>query len=434
MSTTSARIASSAVNRGLESAGPVTAKERIVSLDVLRGVALLGILPMNIQAFSMISAAYGNPTAYGDLHGANYWVWYFCHLLADEKFMTIFSMLFGAGIFLMTSHVEAAGKKPAPLHYRRMGWLILFGLLHSYLLWWGDILVNYGLCGMLAYCYRKKSPKKLIVYGLLFIAVSSVLFFYMARSLPRMPARQSEAFREQLWQPTPTMQAHELAAYRSGWLGEMRQRAQDSLVLEINGFLALSFWRVEGLMLIGIALFKLGVFSARQPARLYWTFIAMALFIGLPVIAYGVHREIVSGWDFRYSFFLVEQYNYWASILVALGWVGAAMLVCQSANLKRFTKPLSAVGRMAFSNYILDTVVCTTIFYGFGFGLFGKVSRTAQIQIVVTVWIVQLILSTLWLRYFQFGPLEWLWRSLTYWKKQPFRRAELASGAIPSSA
>lgn len=119
---------------------PLAEKERIVSIDALRGFALLGILPMNIQYFSMISAAYQNPTAYGDLRGANYWVWLLSHVLADEKFMTIFSMLFGAGILLMTSRIEATGKPSAILHYRRMGWLILFGLAHAYLLWSGDIL------------------------------------------------------------------------------------------------------------------------------------------------------------------------------------------------------------------------------------------------------------------------------------------------------
>jgi uncharacterized protein len=149
---------------------PVTEKERIVSIDVLRGFALLGILPMNIQYFSMISAAYENPTAYGDLKGANYWVWLLCHVLADQKFMTIFSMLFGAGILLMTSRIEATGKPSAALHYRRMGWLILFGLAHAYLLWSGDILVAYGMCGLLVYLFRKLRPRTLLVLALLTIA------------------------------------------------------------------------------------------------------------------------------------------------------------------------------------------------------------------------------------------------------------------------
>lgn len=433
MSTASAGIATAAINPTSESAGPVTAKERIVSLDLLRGVALLGILPMNIQAFSMIGAAYMNPTTYGDFHGANYWVWYVCHLLADEKFMTIFSMLFGAGIFLMTSHVEAAGRKPAGLHYRRMGWLILFGLLHSYLLWWGDILVCYGLCGMLAYCFRKMAPRKLIVYGLILIAVATILFAWMAWSLPQMSAAKREAYRQGIWQPTPEMEAHELAAYRSGWLGEMGQRVNDSLINEVSGFIALAFWRVEGCMLIGMALFKLGVFSAQRAAKTYWAFIAAAVLIGFPVIIYGVHHDIATGWEFRQAFFIGTQYNYWASMLVSLGWVGAAMLAFQSQTLRGFTKPIAAVGRMAFSNYIFDTVVCTTIFYGFGFGMFGKISRVTQIEVVMAIWTAQLILSSIWMRYFQFGPLEWLWRSLTYWKPQPFRRVSQTGEAMATA-
>ncbi len=217
------------------------------------------------------------------------------------------------------------------------------------------------------------------------------------------------------------MTANEVAAYRSGWLGEMRQRAHDAAVIEFSGFLFLAFWRVEGLMLIGMALFKLGYSAREHRPECIGDSSRAALFIGIPAIIYGVHRDIVTGWDMRYSFFLGNQYNYWASILVALGWVGAAMLVCQSP-LKRLTRPLAAVGRMAFSNYILDTILCTSIFYGFGLGLFGKVSRVQQIEIVFAIWIVQLVISPIWLKYFQFGPLEWLWRSLTYWRRQGFRK------------
>src|SRR5208283_4759732 len=173
-------------------------------------------------------------------------------------------------------------------------------------------------------------------------------------------------------------------------------------------------------MLVGMALFKLGVFSARRSAKLYWGFIVVALLVGIPIIAYGTHRDFTTGWNVRQSFFFNYQYNYWASILVSLGWVGAVMLVCQSP-LNRLTRPIAAVGRMAFTNYVLDTLICTSIFYGFGLGLFGRTSRTQQIGVVLAIWMVQLVVSPIWLRYFQFGPFEWLWRSLTYWKHQQFR-------------
>ena len=402
-------------------AEPLGIKQRIVSLDVLRGVALLGILPMNIQAFSMIGAAYVNPSAYGDLSGANYWVWFLSHLFTDQKFLTIFSMLFGAGVLLMTSHVEASGTPPAPVHHRRMGWLMLFGLLHGYLLWYGDVLLTYGLCGLLVFRFRHLPPRRLITIGLMFIAVAAVIFALSGLSMPYWPAHRVESFTHDMWRPTPQKIADELRAYRSGWLGEMPRRFSDNTVVQVQGFLFISFWRVEGSMLIGMALFKLGVLTAQRSRKLYWWLIAAAVFAGLPVIIYGAQRDFAAGWEMRQSLFFYYQYNYWGSILVALGWVGVVMLACQSALLKPLTKPFAAVGRMAFTNYVLDTLICTSIFYGFGFGLYGKVSRTQQIEIVFAISTFQLIVSSIWLRYFRFGPFEWLWRSLTYRKRQAFR-------------
>jgi uncharacterized protein len=405
-----------------ESPQPVAEKERIVSIDVLRGFALLGILPMNIQYFSMISAAYWNPTAYGDLRGANFWVWLLSHVFADEKFMTIFSMLFGAGILLMTSRVEAAGKPSAALHYRRMGWLILFGLAHAYLLWSGDILVAYGMCGLLVYLCRRFRPRTLLVMGVLAIAVASTsMTAYGLWSQHWSPA-QVQAAREQLWMPTPAIAAKEIAAYRGSWTAQMSFRVPDSLQMETIFFVAFTFWRVTGLMLVGMALFKLGVFSARRPSSFYWTLIAVGLLIGIPVTLYGTYRDFAAGWDFRYSFFYGMQFNYWASLLVSLSWVGTIMLASKAAVLIPLTRRLAAVGRMAFTNYIMHTAVCTTLFYGHGFGLIGKVSRVGQFAIVLVIWAVQLVASPIWLCYFLFGPLEWLWRSLTYLQWEPLRR------------
>jgi uncharacterized protein len=401
---------------------PVAEKERIVSIDVLRGFALLGILPMNIQYFSMISAAYWNPTAYGDLHGANFWVWLLSHVLADEKFMTIFSMLFGAGILLMTSRVEAAGKPSAALHYRRMGWLILFGLAHAYLLWSGDILVAYGLCGLLVYLCRRFRPRTLLVLGVLAIAVASASMTAYGLWSQHWPPAELQAAREQLWMPTLAMAAKEIAAYRGNWMAQMSFRVPDSLQMETTFFVAFIFWRVTGLMLIGMALFKLGVFSAKRPSSLYWTMIAVGLLIGIPVTLYGTYRDFASGWDFLYSFFYGMQFNYCASLLVSLGWVGTIMLAAKTPTLFPPTRRLAAVGRMAFTNYIMHTVVCTTIFYGHGAGLMGQVSRVWQLAIVLVIWAFELVVSPIWWRYFLFGPLEWLWRSLTYLQSEPLRR------------
>lgn len=160
--------------------------------------------------------------------------------------------------------------------------------------------------------------------------------------------------------------------------------------------------------------------------------IAVDLLVGIPATLYGTHRDFAAGWDFRNSFFYGLQFNYWASLLVSVGWVGAMMLASQAAPLLPLTRRLAAVGRMAFTNYILDTVLCTTIFYGHGLGLFGRVERVWQFAIVLVIWTVQLVVSPIWLRYFLFGPLEWLWRSLTYLQWEPFRR-DSPVGLIASS-
>ena len=401
---------------------PVGEKQRIVSIDVLRGFALLGILPMNIQYFSMVAAAYFNPTAYGNLNGANGWVWLFSHMLADEKFMAIFSMLFGAGILLMTSRVESAGRRSAPVHYRRMGWLTLFGLAHAYLLWSGDILFTYGLCGMVAFLCRKLRPGTLIAVGVLLLSIAPAILTAEGVWSRQWSTQQLEAATEQVWAPTPHLVAGEVAAYRGSWMTQMKYRAADSLQMQTVYFALFTFWRAAGLMLIGMALFKLDVFRAHLPAHVYWIMVFAAVCLGIPVILYGTYRDFAARWDFRYSFFYGMQINYWASLLVSLGWIGAVMLVCRSRQLAPVTRRLASIGRMAFTNYILQTVACTTIFYGHGLGLFGQVDRLHQFGIVLAIWVVQLVVSPIWMRYFLFGPLEWLWRSLTYWQREPFRR------------
>ena len=403
---------------------PVSETQRILSLDVLRGFALLGILTMNIGAFSMPSATYFDPTAYGELSGLNGWVWQVTHLLADLKFMAIFSMLFGAGIVLASQRAESRGHSPTGLHYRRMGWLVVFGLLHAHLLWWGDILYWYGMCGLVVFLFRKLSPKWLIVWGVLSIAVASGILLAAGATAEQWPPKALEQVTEEL-KPSAEAKAAEIAIYQGGWFEQMEKRTPHSFEMETNIFLFWAVWRVSGLMLLGMALFKLGVFSARRSRRFYLTLIAVAILVGIPVIGYGIRHNFANNWEAPYFFFHGLQFNYWASILVSLGWVGAVMLACQK-GLSRLTRPFAAVGRTAFSNYILQTVICTTIFYGHGFGLFGEVDRVGQAGIVLVIWAFQLAISPIWLRHFHFGPLEWLWRSLVYLRKQPFRRVSTA--------
>ncbi len=420
----------------------VAESERIGSIDVLRGVAVLGILVMNIQSFAMIDAAYSNPTAYGNLEGANFWVWQLCHIFADQKFMTIFSMLFGAGILLMASRGEERGVRPAKIHYRRMGALALFGVLHAYLFWHGDILFSYAICGMVAYLLRKLRPWLLLLLGFFTIAVASVIFlcfglFFTVIAPEILPDKEEERIREEMqrsWQPSPEQIGKENEALRGGWWSELKHRWPIALRMETKMLGMLVGWRAGGLMLVGMALFKLGVFSARRSHGFYVILVALALLIGVPLILLGDYFTWRVDWEAVYSVFFIGQFNYWASILVSLGWVGMVMLIYKNSRLCPSTRPFAAVGRMAFTNYLMHTLICTTIFYGHGFGYYGYVERVGQILIVFAIWLFQLIVSPIWLHYFRFGPAEYLWRVMTYWTLPPVWRASQAAALQAGAA
>ncbi|MCP4311226.1 MAG: DUF418 domain-containing protein [Bacteroidetes bacterium] len=390
-------------------------KERIVSLDLLRGVAIAGILIMNIQSFSMPSAAYINPTAYGNLEGLNRWAWIVSHILARGKFMNIFSMLFGAGVLLFTQSAERKGLNCTVLHYRRMGWLLIFGLMHGYLLWMGDILVSYSLCGMLLFLFRNKRPALLIRFALAFFLVPIVVDGLLAWSMPFWP-REAVLSTLESWRPVAETVQHHLDVYRGGWLEQMEVRIPATIFMQTGLFFMGSFWQVMALMLLGMALHKWNIFTSGRPRAYYIRMAFIGLSSGYLLSGAGVWINFLKGWTMEYSMFLGGQFNYVGSVSVALGYTGLIMLISDSGRMKRFINGFSAVGRTAFSNYILQTLVCTTIFYGHGWGLFGSVERKYLLLMVLGLWIVQLLLSTLWLRRFRLGPLEWLWRSLTYKK------------------
>ncbi len=397
---------------------PVAPKKRIVALDFLRGFALLGILIMNIQT-AMPDAAYFNPTAYGDLTGLNLGVWLSSHIMADSKFMAIFSMLYGAGVVLITSKVEAKGESAAGLHYKRTFWLLVIGLIHAYFIWHGDILVTYALVAFVIYFFRNLSPRWLIIWGVVALSMSTILMVFTAVSMPFMPAETIADFQAD-WQPTSDQIAAEVAAYQGGWLSQMAYRASSAFELQTVGFIFFGLWRAGGLMLIGMALFKLGVLTAQRSQAFYLKLLLVGFGLGYPLIIWGVFNNFANGWTVEYSRFIGSQFNYWGSVGVSLGYVALIMLIAQSGRFERAIKPFAAVGRTALSNYLLQSILFTFILYGHGLGLFGQIERTGQLLLVLAIWAFQLAISPIWLRYYRFGPAE-LWRSLTYGRLQPMR-------------
>jgi uncharacterized protein len=427
---------------------PVAEAERLFAVDALRGFALLGILAMNIIAFAWPFVVYSNPRRGAGFEGIDRALWYLNHLVFEGKMMTIFSMLFGAGLVLMDQRAVARGASVRGVYYRRVLWLLAIGLIHAYLIWNGDILVLYAECGLFLYLFRNRSPKTLIILGVsaLLLIVPVLMGFnagidYMKATSARVEAQQKAGETpsrfdkrvhdiwtggfEQAFHPTREQEDKdwdkEMSAYRGGYLGIVKHRAKGVLIGQIMELIFGVIFFAGGRMLLGMGLMKLGVFSASRSRRFYTTMAALGYGIGLPLLIFDARQLIQHQFSFEYGLHGGMLYNAFGSIIVALGHVGVFMLIIQSGAIEWLTRRLAAVGRMALTNYLMHSIVCTTLFYGYGFGRFGRINRTGLYAIVLAIWTFQLIVSPIWLKYFRFGPAEWLWRSLTYWRLQPMR-------------
>jgi uncharacterized protein len=397
---------------------PVSLKERIGSLDVLRGFAVLGILLMNSVCFSMVLAAYENPSVYDDLTGGGWWTWLTLHLFTDQKFMTIFSVLFGAGVCIFMERAEAKAHDAWQLQLSRMGWLLFIGLVHAYLIWYGDILVSYAVAGVVIAFVRKWKPRTLLLLGLFStIGITLCINFLFGLMFSYWPPELLEEMRSSS-DLTSQQNVSEIAAYTGSWFDQLSHRVPMSLMMHLFFVPMFIFWRAVGLMLIGMALYRWGILSAKQSVKFYVTMVIVGLLVGLPLIGVGVWQKSINGWD-PLMHFIDGNWNIVGAVFVAGAWIGLVMLVCKNQWFPFARKALAAVGRMALTNYIGQSLICTYLFYGHGLGWFGQVGRVQLLGIVAAIWIFQIIFSLVWLRFFRFGPLEWAWRSATYMKLQP---------------
>lgn len=403
---------------------PVSGAERIVALDLLRGVAILGILVMNVQSFAMPFAAYSNLGAWGGAPSlADYATWAFAHLFFEQKFMTLFSLLFGAGAALMLERLAATGRGVAAVHYRRMGGLILIGLAHAYLLWYGDILVAYGVCGLALYFFRNVRPSRLLVVGLVVLCVAPAFGQGFGYFVSQLPAEQQAEMMAGMM-PSEEQIAAEVAAYRGGWLAQMEHRVPTAFALQSFIFLMFVLWRALGLMLVGMALYKWAAITAGRPPSFYRKLALWGFGLGLPVCVAGMALVLARDFDFQTVWLVGGVVNYFGSLGVSLGYLALVMLWALSAPDGPLARALAAVGRMALTNYLVQTVLAILVFYGgYGLGLFARVSRPEQMIVVLAIWGFQLLVSPWWLARYRFGPAEWLWRTMTYLKPQPLRRS-----------
>lgn len=396
---------------------PVDQAHRQLSLDFIRGIAIFGILIMNIQLFGNVFTSYFNPTVNGDFTGINRATWYITHIFFEQKFYTIFSMLFGAGVVLMAEKAAAKGASAAKIHYRRNLILLVFGACHGFFIWYGDILLTYALFALFVYAGWKSKPRNLIIAGLLLSILISLLMLSGAGSMPP----EEVAKMQNQFLPSLDIIQREVQAYRGGWSDNQVLRLE--AMQQMIGFIAIFGIRIAGCMLLGMALFKLGIINGLRSKNYYRNLALLCLIPGLLIVTYGATLMVESGFEDAIKIQMVYgQINFLASIVVALGYIGLFHWFYLSDGGRWFKSRFEAVGQMAFTNYISQSVLCTLIFYGIGFGLFSTLSRAELILVAIAVFTLQFVWSKWWLEKFNFGPLEWLWRSLTYFKLQPFKK------------
>ncbi len=447
-----------AVPVGEAVAEPVVQRERIAAVDMLRGFALLGILVMNITSYALHEGFDFRPTSIGDIGKTNMILWAARFVLFEGKMRALFSMLFGAGVILLTSRLEKRGEgtRAADIFLRRNLWLVAIGVIHGYFLWFGDILYSYAITALLfLYPCRKLSGRVLVTAGVAVFAVAGIYNVVRYEKRKQVVQRgQVAAAAEAAGQKLTDEQKEDLRAWqkiqkaahpeaaelekeksemRSGYWAVMGRYADITFDVQSTSYYRFGFCDYLGMMLIGMGLLRLGFLSGQLPYRAYgWTAL-VGYGLGLPLGALSTWEAWRHGFD-TLSLLRWELLPYdLQRLLVGLAHASMMLMIVKAGALQWITRPLAAVGQTALSNYLGTSVICTLIFNGYGLGLFGKLQFYQLFYVVAGVWAVNLIVSSIWLKYFRFGPVEWLWRSLTYWRLQPMPKGDPAGPlAVPA--
>lgn len=432
--------------------GPIPREQRIVSLDIIRGVAVLGILLINIFIFGFAD----RPAFPEDLNqqasGPDFWSRTIINGLFHGKMRTLFCVLFGAGILLFDQQKRKAdGRSRWGLFYNRMLWLVLFGLLHAHLLLFrGDILFFYGVFGMVVFLLRKIDPWIKILGVLLLLLAGMGLKHYVYREYrgdylacleveekkrQGIPISSADSLVLENWEKISNGDSdpEKFVREKALMLGSYKDVASLVRPQAINSELRdlpASFTDNISMMLLGMVLLQWGFFRGTWKSKTYLWIIFLGYGIGIPLVFYSEWIVITERATAEMTLSYLKLHSVdWPTLvfhvqrlLLALAHASFFMLLIRKQLFRRLFHALRAVGQMAFSNYILQTVLCTFIFFGYGFGLYDSFRPYQLYLLVLVIWIFQMIFSVVWLRYFRFGPMEWLWRSLTYLKLQPMRR------------
>lgn len=403
---------------------PTREADRIDILDILRGLGVLGILAVNVVAFAYPVEAYWNPlNGPFPFEGLSVEIWRIVHVFFEQKFITLFSMLFGVSLFLVGGERDDAER--STLLRWRLFWLALIGIGHGAAIWYGDVLLAYAIAGFAVSFVRSWSAGALLFAGgVLYLAGAALESgAYSLMMVAPMPAEElAQLSRDIGWRLSEAELQETIAAF-----GGTFQQSLEANVSTWIEYLWLLFWpKTYGLMMIGLGLYKVGYLRGQAPAWVH----AILVIVGACMLALmnqGALQAIAAGFP------MLETLGPWrlamacGAVFATLGYVSALMLLHAAVGTGGLWA-LAATGRMAFTNYLSQSLIMTAIFFGGrGLGLFGQLDWPDLAVLVVGVWALQLAWSPLWLSVFSMGPLEWVWRCLTYRRLLPIGRSHVVS-------
>jgi uncharacterized protein len=409
---------------------PVSGSERVETIDILRGLALFGILAANIRGFAGPALTYMAPhlfwPAFPDRLAQA-----FVDTFIQGKFITIFAFLFGVGFAVQFERASDRGAKFGRTYSRRLLVLILFGLIHGLLIWFGDILLMYALGGFLLMLFRKRLDKTLVIWaviGMLVVPLIMTGAFIASQSGVKMPEMT----------PKAADIARDASIYADGsWLAITKQRSRDAVTHNWNYFPVMA-WHILGLFLIGVLAWRKRFFHPSPEALpryrkwMWW---------GLAIGVTGNLTITVLRWAFDLpmmpttvlAFALVPVMTV-STPALSLGYICLVIVLCQSEAWRARLHRFAAIGRTALTNYLLQSVIGTLLFYSYGLGFFGEVGPAVLLPLTFVIFAAQMYASPWWLARYRFGPVEWLWRRLTYGGPLPMRREAAVAASIPHAA
>lgn len=430
---------------------PLQQSERIQIIDSLRGIALCGILLMNIPYFGMPWMWDFDLRLRNEFSGPNYYTWWIVRLFFEGTMRGFFSLLFGAGCILLLERLEKRppdGVSPADIYYRRLLWLLVFGFIDANLfLWNGDVLLVYALGGLLLYPFRHARPRLLLIIAIVALGIGTfkgTTQLYQQKNkrikgeqalalekqkikLTEKQEKEKKAWEEYKKEHSPAELSkkakEEIKAFQGGFVSVLKHiypRNVEFQKMSVYGFF---FWDLMVCFFLGMYLYRTGVLTGAKTISFYWKLMLAGYLTGLPINYWQLSTALQLEFDTtRLPDAVYISWYEIRRILVLMGHMGLLMLVYKYGAAKGFLKMMAAVGQMAFTNYLMQSILCGFIFYGVGLRWYGALERYQLYLITAGVWAFQVTASNIWLKYFRFGPFEWLWRSLTYWRQQPFKR------------